>query len=80
MEPIDSTFSLENPRRWGLTGSSFSFPMPILSKVERMSSIQTKKSLNDDEGIPRYSDLLNVNPPLITSYTHESNKMSIITS
>lgn len=31
-----------------------------------MSSIQTKKSLNDDEGIPRYSDLLNVNLPSTT--------------
>ena len=25
-----STLSPENPRRWALTGSSFSLPMPIL--------------------------------------------------
>ena len=29
-----STFSSENPCRWALTGSSFSLPMPILSKAE----------------------------------------------
>ena len=34
IEPKGSTFSLENPRRWVLTGSSFSLPMPILSKAE----------------------------------------------
>ena len=34
-----STLSPENPRRWALTGSSFSFPMPILSKAdEKMMS------------------------------------------
>ena len=34
IEPKGSTFSLENPRRWVLIGSSFSLPMPILSKAE----------------------------------------------
>ena len=29
-----STLSLENPRRWALTGSSFSLPMPILSNAD----------------------------------------------
>ena len=33
IEPKGSTFSLENPRRWVLTGSSFSLSMPILLKV-----------------------------------------------
>ena len=33
MDPRGSTLSLENPRRWALTGSSFSLPMPILSKA-----------------------------------------------
>ena len=28
------TLSSENPRRWALTDSSFSFPMPILSKAD----------------------------------------------
>ena len=32
--PRGSTLSPENPRRWALTGSSFSLPMPILSKVD----------------------------------------------
>ena len=34
IEPKGNTFSPENPRRWVLTGSSFSLPMPILSKEE----------------------------------------------
>ena len=29
-----NTLSPENPRRWELTGSSFSLPMPILSKAD----------------------------------------------
>ena len=29
-----NTFSPENPRRQALTGSSFSLPMPILSKAD----------------------------------------------
>ena len=29
-----STISSENPCRWALTGSSFSLPMPILSKAD----------------------------------------------
>ena len=32
--PRGNTFSPENPRRQALTGSSFSLPMPILSKVD----------------------------------------------
>ena len=31
-DPKGSTLSPENPRRQALTGSSFSLPMPILSK------------------------------------------------
>ena len=34
IDPRGSTLSLENPRRWALTGSSFSLPMPILSKAD----------------------------------------------
>ena len=34
IDPKGRTFSLENPRRWVLTGSSFSLPMPILSKAD----------------------------------------------
>ena len=34
IEPKDNTFSPENPRKWVLTGSIFSLPMPILSKAE----------------------------------------------
>ena len=34
IDPTDSTFSPENPRRWVLTGSSFYLLMPILSKVD----------------------------------------------
>ena len=34
IEPKGNTFSLENPRRWVLTGSSFSLLIPILSKAE----------------------------------------------
>ena len=33
-DPRGSTLSPENPRRLALTGSSFSLPMPILSKVD----------------------------------------------
>ena len=34
IDPRGSTLSSENPRRWALTGSSFSLQMPILSKVD----------------------------------------------
>ena len=34
IEPKGNTFSPEKPRKWVLTGSSFSLPMSILSKVE----------------------------------------------
>ena len=39
-DPRGSTLSFENPRRQALTGSSFSLPMPILSKddVKMMSA------------------------------------------
>ena len=33
-DPKGGTLSLENPRRQALTGSSFSLPMPILSKAD----------------------------------------------
>ena len=33
-DPKGSTLSPENPRRQALTGSSFSLPMPILSKED----------------------------------------------
>ena len=34
IDPRGSTLSPENPRRWALTGSSFSLPMPIFSKAD----------------------------------------------
>ena len=34
IDPSGNTLSSNNPRRWALTGSSFSFPMPILSKAD----------------------------------------------
>ena len=34
IDPRGNNFSLEKPLRWVLTGSSFSFPMPILSKAD----------------------------------------------
>ena len=34
IDPKGRTFSTENPRRWVLAGSSFSLPMPILSKAD----------------------------------------------
>ena len=34
IDPRGSTLSPENPCRQALTGSSFSLPMPILSKVD----------------------------------------------
>ena len=34
IDPNGSTLSPENPRRWVLTGSSFSLPMPSLSKAD----------------------------------------------
>ena len=34
IDPKGSTLSLENPCRQALIGSSFSLPMPILSKVD----------------------------------------------
>ena len=34
IDPKGSTLYLENPRRWVLTGSSLSIPMPILSKAD----------------------------------------------
>ena len=41
IDPRSSTHSPENPRRWALTGSSFSLPMPILSKADaKMMSVE----------------------------------------
>ena len=41
IDPRGSTPSSENPRRWVLTGSSFSLPIPILSKADaKMISIK----------------------------------------
>ena len=34
IDPRGSTLSPENPRKWALTGSSFSLLMPILSKAD----------------------------------------------
>ena len=34
IDPRGSTLSSKNPRRWALTGSSFSLSMPILSKAD----------------------------------------------
>ena len=43
--PKGSTLSPENPRRQALTGSSFSLPMPILSKADA-KMISAKLSLS----------------------------------
>ena len=41
IDPKGSTLSLENPRKWALTDSSFSLPMPILSKADmKMMSVE----------------------------------------
>ena len=41
IDPRGSTLSSENPRRWVLTCSSFSLPIPILSKADaKMISIK----------------------------------------
>ena len=41
IEPKGNTFSQEYPRRWVLTGSILSIPMPILSKAEaKMKSVE----------------------------------------
>ena len=34
VDPKGNTLSPENPRRYVLTGSSFCFPIPILSKAD----------------------------------------------
>ena len=40
IDPKDSTFSPENPRRWVLTGSNLSLPMPILLEADaKMMSV-----------------------------------------
>ena len=40
-----NTFSPENPRKWVLTGSTLSLPMPILSKAEaKMMSVELSLS------------------------------------
>ena len=45
IDPTGSTLSLENPRRWALTGSSFSLPMPILSKDDaKLMSVELQLS------------------------------------
>ena len=41
IDPRGNTLSPENPRRWALTGFTFSLPMPILSKVNaKMMSVE----------------------------------------
>ena len=41
IDPRGSTFYPKNPRRWVLIGSSFSLPMPILSKADaKMMSVE----------------------------------------
>ena len=46
IEPKGNTFYPENPRRWVLTGSSFSLLMPILLKVEaKMMSAELPLSI-----------------------------------
>ena len=46
IEPKGNTFYPENPRRCVLTGSSFSFPMPILSKADaKMMSAELPLSI-----------------------------------
>ena len=41
INPRGSTLSSKNPRRWALTDSIFSLPMPILSKAKaKMMSVE----------------------------------------
>ena len=45
-DPRGSTLSPENPRRQALTGSSFSLPIPILSKADaKMMSVELPLSI-----------------------------------
>ena len=47
IEPKGNTFSPKNPRRWVLTGSILSLPMPILSMAEaKMRSAVGHNCLN----------------------------------
>ena len=46
IDPKGSTFSPENPRKWVLTCSRFSLPMPILSKADaKMMSVELPLSI-----------------------------------
>ena len=46
IDPKGSTFSPENPRRWVLTGSNLSLPMPIMSKADaKMMSVELPLSI-----------------------------------
>ena len=50
IEPRGNTLSPKNPRRGVLTGSSFSFPIPILSKADsKMISAEPRCRLAPDE-------------------------------
>ena len=41
IDPMGSTLSPKNARMWALIGSSFSLPMPILSKADtKMMSVE----------------------------------------
>ena len=45
-DPRGSTLSQENPLKWVFTGSSFSFPMPILSNADaKMMSAELPLSI-----------------------------------
>ena len=45
-DPRGSTFSPENPLKWAFTGSSFSFPMLILSNADvKMMSVELPLSI-----------------------------------
>ena len=47
IDPRGNTLSPENPRRQALTGSGFSLPMPILSKVDVCRASVVDKDLVD---------------------------------
>ena len=66
IDPRGSTLSSKNSYRWALTGSSFSLPMPILSKADtKMMSIELPLSTKT------LCTILLATTTLITSDRHE---------
>ena len=84
IDPRGSILSPENPRRWALIGSSFSFSMPILSKVD-----EKKMSANLPLSIRTMCTIFFATTTLITSGSSwgywqpsmsESEKVMVVSS